>query len=83
MERHAGVAREVAPVAEIPEEKQLAALAVGVEPGPVGRLDRRLGADRRGPPVREILGELIPADDDRVGKIARLVLAARAREELR
>jgi hypothetical protein len=82
VQRHAGVAGKVAPVAEIPQDEQFALLAIPVEPGAVGRIERRLGADRRGPPVGEILGELLPADDDLVRKIARLVLAAAARAKL-
>ncbi|MEJ0069272.1 MAG: hypothetical protein WDO24_11695 [Pseudomonadota bacterium] len=74
----AAVADEMTPIAERADDQELAQLSVAREPDAV--LFRRGGAlaERVDPPIAEILAQLQPAIDDRIGQIALLVLGRAA-----
>ena len=74
MQRLRGVAVVVAPDADVAQGELLAQPAVGLEPGALLGRGRRLGALDGGAPIGEVLADLLPAVEDGIGQVARLVL---------
>ncbi len=72
MQGLAGVADIVGPDAEVLNGLRLAPLAVALQPRLVGRVLLQPHGRHVGAPIGEVLGQLLPAVDDRIGQEARL-----------
>ena len=68
------VGRIVAPHADVPKDEPLSQLAISLEPRLLLGRRRGLRAFSGSPPKGEVLAKLLPTVDDRVGKVACLIL---------
>ena len=78
VQRLAGIADEMAPDPQVADRQLFATAAIEVEPGTVGGISRGARPDGGGPPIGEVLHQLLPAIDDRQRQVARAVLGGLA-----